>query len=67
MNSSLSFTRPFPICQSFVTPITHPTVDGASIQLNYMSSICSSMRSEVQKIVSNGRAIDTLLTKLTNV
>jgi len=41
MNSSLSNTTLFPICQQGQTyPIQHPLITNTTIELNYMDTIC---------------------------
>lgn len=65
MNTSLSNTTFFPVCQPNLTyPIQHPLMTGQTIELNYMDEICQKVTTEVDSLVANGGNVDQLLVDL---
>lgn len=68
MNSTLSSTFRFPICQNTtISTMPHPLNDGQTIELDYMTNICGNLTQEVNQLVANGKAVDDLLVLATSV
>ena len=72
-NSSLSNVGfKFPICQdSTVATLPHPLPEflaaGEVVELAYMDDICGNLTAEVDELVANGRAADSLLAHLETI
>lgn len=66
-NSSLSGSYSFPVCQNSSVFLPHPVLTNSTIELDYMDSICGNLTAQVDELVVNGRAVDSLLNQVTSV